>query len=106
MSKLIHLEHVLVSVAVNSPLRKYATGPEKAETRHRRIYGRAEVLRDQIDRHCDFNGTLALEQIYSETCQFCGSTWTEDDDEYNGGCCNEDQDAVSPYQSENSPEKV
>lgn len=28
-------------------------------------------------------------------CEFCGAKWTEDDDEYNGGCCKAEMDRIA-----------
>lgn len=46
-----------------------------------------------INRHVN---DVRFTEIVSDTdgvCEHCGSPWTEDDDEYNGGCCAKDEEA-------------
>lgn len=54
-----------------------------------------EIARD-IERHVDGLPTRGTKtSIVWDTvnlCSFCGSQWTEDDDQYNGGCCSKDQE--------------
>ena len=42
-----------------------------------------------INRHVN---DVRFTEIVSDT-EHCGSPWTEDDDEYNGGCCAKDEEA-------------
>ena len=37
--------------------------------------------------------TVQKSNFRVEVCAFCGDSWTEDGDTYNGGCCKADQSA-------------
>ncbi len=52
----------------------------------------AEQLAKQIKRHCDDIESVEIKTIEENICEFCGYGWTEDSAEYNGGCCDKDQD--------------
>lgn len=45
----------------------------------------------QIKRHCDLAGEIAIKSDLQATCEHCGAKWTENCEEYNGGCCDEDE---------------
>ncbi len=62
----------------------------------------AEELVEQIRRHCDGVDTITVEYDTIKQCQYCEAQWTEVDDQYNGGCCGEDQKAV-PVQQRLTP---
>lgn len=56
-----------------------------------------EDIAAQIRRHVDdlpTRGNRGVEVIYDEedVCSYCGSGWTEDSDEFNGGCCAKDME--------------
>ena len=46
---------------------------------------------DNVKRHVNDCEDASLEINEEDICSFCGNDWTEDNDEYNGGCCLEDQ---------------
>lgn len=50
-------------------------------------------IEEQIIRHVDGTGRRYVNIIYDVTkvCEYCGSDWTEESNDYNGGCCNEDE---------------
>ncbi len=50
----------------------------------------AEDIKDQIKRHVDGLGYVAVEFDIEETCEFCGGIWDQPTDVHNGGCCDED----------------
>ena len=47
----------------------------------------------EIKRHVDV-GDVYLEIKEENVCEYCGYTWTEDGDTYNGGCCKKDAEAA------------
>lgn len=57
-----------------------------------------EAIAEQIRRHVDglsssWRGSdrgVTVEWDNEPVCSHCGSTWTEDHDRHNGGCCDED----------------
>jgi hypothetical protein len=48
---------------------------------------------DDIKRHVDNWQAVGVECDKTTVCSHCGSKWTEDGDDYNGGCCTKDQEA-------------
>ena len=46
---------------------------------------------DQIHRHVDDVGAATIEMDTNYVCSHCGEPWTEESDEYNGGCCDADE---------------
>ena len=48
---------------------------------------RCEEIANQIRRHVDNVGSVAVRAHTDAVCEFCGSAWTEDGDDFNGGCC-------------------
>ena len=51
----------------------------------------------QVKRHIDAVATAYIVYDTNAYCSYCGKKWTEDDTNYNGGCCGKD--------AENAPEK-
>ena len=54
----------------------------------------AETCKDilnQIKRHIDEVETVEITSDKADSCSHCGACWTEDGDDYNGGCCDEDE---------------
>lgn len=51
----------------------------------------AQTIAEQIKRHVDNVGSVEVETETQEVCSHCGSAWTEDGSDYNGGCCAEDE---------------
>ncbi len=62
---------------------------------HKYMMREAEELREQIKRHCDQEGaTIVFDDAHE--CEYCGAHWSEDSDEFNGGCCDKDCEAAEP----------
>lgn len=55
---------------------------------------RCEEIREQVKRHVDYAEHVEIEQDAEYVCEHCGSSWTEDSDSFNGGCCDKDMDVV------------
>ena len=52
---------------------------------------RCVEIATQIKRHVENVGYVVVEAETKSICEHCGNSWTEDSDEYNGGCCEKDQ---------------
>ena len=67
---------------------------ESKEARRLEMYRDiCEAMVDQIKRHVDEVGYVAVEKEVEFVCDHCGSEWTEGpDDPHNGGCCDTDCD--------------
>lgn len=50
-----------------------------------------EEISDDVKRHVDNVGFVSVEKDVSHVCEYCESIWSEDSDDYNGGCCDEDE---------------
>ena len=60
--------------------------------RRQREYAQAcDEIAQQIRRHVDGVGGVAVEYDTLRECEHCGDRWTEDSADYNGGCCQADQ---------------
>lgn len=69
--------------------RSYGTAEQIAEAY-------AERCRDiaaEIKRHVDGVRSIDVEFEQNPVCEHCGSRWTEASADYNGGCCDADEDA-------------
>ena len=56
-------------------------------------------IRAGILRHVD-GCTAENVSIVTEikwVCSFCGAKWTEEDEDYNGGCCDKDEQNVPTF---------
>lgn len=58
---------------------------------HKTLLADSEEIMRSILRHVDGVESAAIEFDYEHTCSFCGRDWTEDSDDYNGGCCDKDE---------------
>jgi len=47
---------------------------------------------DEIKKHVDDITNVSVNYDTLEVCEHCGSAWTEDSADYNGGCCRKDQE--------------
>jgi len=56
---------------------------------------------EQVRRHVDDTISVQIECKRKHVCGFCGSNWTEDSPDYNGGCCDEDEANNPTKESEN-----
>lgn len=54
---------------------------------------RCEEIVTEVRRHVDNIGHVSVESDDVHACEHCGARWTEDSAEYNGGCCDKDQEA-------------
>lgn len=56
---------------------------------------RDECLRiiAEVKRHVDGIDSAVIEYDTKHVCEHCGYQWTEISTEYNGGCCDADQQA-------------
>jgi hypothetical protein len=54
------------------------------------LHNLCKDIETQIRRHVDGHGTITIVPEYKDTCNHCGSQWTEDSEFYNGGCCDKD----------------
>lgn len=52
-----------------------------------------EHIVDAIKRHVDDVEHVFVEHDVIRRCEHCGWNWTENSDEYNGGCCSQDEAA-------------
>ncbi|TBW96706.1 hypothetical protein TP46_12350 [Xanthomonas citri pv. aurantifolii] len=53
---------------------------------------RCREIVDQIKRHVDDVRSVEIESDHEAICSHCGSEWSEEDDAYNGGCCERDEE--------------
>jgi len=61
-------------------------------------------VKKQIERHCDDIESIQIRHDTKAVCSFCGAKWTEEDAEYNGGCCDKDEELAPP--EENNEQSV
>ncbi len=59
----------------------------------RDMEARLEEIMADIKRHVDNVGSAHIEFDQEHVCEHCGSVWTEKDSNYNGGCCDKDEQA-------------
>lgn len=61
---------------------------------HKTSWNSLLSLEADIKRHVDFDDIKCLYDTKC-VCEYCNADWTEDDDEYNGGCCEKDKEVCS-----------
>ncbi len=69
------------------------------ETRWRRREGikdAAEEIVVEIKRHVDNVQDVEVEELFDSVCSFCEGSWTAYDPNYNGGCCEKDEEYGHP----------
>lgn len=66
-------------------------GAEDHDRLMQELRSRAETIVEQAMRHVDGIGEIEIETETEAECEFCGYRWTEDDPDYNGGCCERDE---------------
>ena len=54
---------------------------------------RCDAIRANVQRHVDGIGSVRVIADKVATCTHCGARWTEESPDYNGGCCDKDQEA-------------
>jgi hypothetical protein len=64
--------------------------PDK-DHRLRQYRERCDEIAADVKRHVDNVGHVYVDFDTEGECEHCGSRWTEDSDQYNGGCCEKDQ---------------
>ena len=53
----------------------------------------ARSIMAEIKRHVDDVESMEIVEEFNEcVCEFCGAEWTEKSDNYNGGCCDKDEE--------------
>ena len=52
-----------------------------------------KAIVSDVKRHVNDVQTALIVCDNDPVCEHCGSRWTEDDDNYNGGCCKKDEEA-------------
>ena len=52
----------------------------------------AQSVARSIERHIDGYENAYVEEDRMEVCSYCGKQWTEDDSNFNGGCCDKDME--------------
>jgi hypothetical protein len=57
-------------------------------------------IKDQVKRHVDDVGYIEVECDDVYCCEFCEREWTEDNEKYNGGCCDEDEKGHIPTEAD------
>ena len=65
--------------------------PDEAE-RLREYQQKCENIATEVKRHVDDVGSVFVDAITEDVCEFCGGPWTEDDSTFNGGCCDKDME--------------
>jgi hypothetical protein len=62
------------------------------EQRLKFLKSTCEDIAKAVKRHVDDVETAEVVPTIEHTCSHCGRPWTEDSREYNGGCCDEDEE--------------
>jgi len=73
-----------LEVAIERPFTSTAPSPEH-------WVAAAQDVVAQIKRHVDGVSHININDDIDEVCEFCLCGWTEDNDLYNGGCCDKDE---------------
>jgi len=71
----------------------YKQTPEDQKRYERDQEDRANEIAAQAKRHCDEVSRVDVEYDQAEVCEHCGYRWGEERSDYNGGCCEKDQEA-------------
>lgn len=71
----------------------YSNDEEGNKRWERDMQERCEEIAAEIKRHVDNVRSVWVEFDSSPICSHCGAHWTEDSNDYNGGCCDADQEA-------------
>jgi hypothetical protein len=72
--------------------------------RQRQYRELCEEIAQDVKRHVDNVGWVGVESDDVHECEHCHSTWTEESAEYNGGCCDKDQEAEEQRQKAKTDE--
>lgn len=68
----------------------FYSGPNAQEQWEKDMQARCEEIERSIKRHTDNIDSIDIEFDQEFVCSHCGSSWTEESDTYNGGCCDQD----------------
>lgn len=71
----------------------YGSTPEEKARLSRDQQDRANEVLADVKRHVDNVGSAWVEFDQPPVCEHCGSQWTEEGADYNGGCCGKDEEA-------------
>lgn len=66
--------------------------------RARRLYWYQDLIREirsKVEELAD--AEFEAKEIAEAVCESCGAAWTEDSDQYNGGCCAADIDTICGF---------
>ena len=99
MNKVVHYENYRVEIvprrlgdfgiaSVSDSF--FGESKENIEAQYR---ARCHEIAESVNRHVDNIGIAHVVFDTVATCKHCGHAWTEESNEYNGGCCAKDQDA-------------
>ena len=53
---------------------------------------RCHQIATDVGRHISNVGIVSVEFDTMAVCTYCGAAWTEASDQYNGGCCDQDEE--------------
>ena len=86
MSKKIQNSNPRVEI---SPTMPWNSGRDSEDKQFEDGMRSCKQIEEEVKRHVDQEG---VEIVYDTgpICEFCDAYWTEDNDEYNGGCCAKD----------------
>lgn len=51
----------------------------------------ARQIKLRVSKYEDNRGDVRVKFDYEHSCEHCGCIWTEEDPNYNGGCCEADE---------------
>lgn len=71
----------------------YANTPTDQARRERDMQDRCDEIVTSIKRHADGVAHIHIECDQEHVCSHCGASWTEASSDYNGGCCEADENA-------------
>ena len=86
MGRIDRKENIRVEVEAGGYMRITRRSPEE------QMVDACEGVAAQIRRHVDGLGSVRVMWDTAGTCEHCGAQWTEDSPDYNGGCCDADED--------------
>ena len=69
------------------------SGEDAQQRWERDMQARCEEIAADIKRHADNVASAWVEFDQEPVCEHCGDAWSEDNDTYNGGCCEKDEAA-------------
>lgn len=70
----------------------WRTFKETVEERLKDATRQCQSISVGIRRHIDDVGGAYIQIDREYECSYCGKPWTEEDENFNGGCCDEDME--------------